>query len=126
MHELQTLQHLVDYILFVNVLKDVRPDNGMKVSIHKIKDQVNISIVLSSYDILETNNILMTGQFLQEDDFSEGTLGISRILKGVKVLLQSHYVLGLLINSLPNDTVSSLAYNLSGYYINAMNEQLIS
>jgi hypothetical protein len=82
----------------------------VQVSIHEIEHQVNISVILSPDDILQADNVLMTGQLLQEDDFSEGTLSICCVLKGVKVLLESHYILGLLINGLPDDTISSLAY----------------
>lgn len=71
----------------MNVLEDVGSNDSMKVSVHEIEDKVYISIVLSSYHILEPNNVLMARQLLQEDDFPECTLGISCILERIKVLL---------------------------------------
>jgi len=48
---------------------------------------------------------------LQKDNLAESTLGIGRILKGVKILLKSNDLLGALVNSFPYDTVSTLPYN---------------
>jgi len=53
----------------------------------------------------------MTGELLKEYNLSECTLSISCILKSIKVLLQCHYVLGLLVDGLPYNTVGSLSYN---------------
>lgn len=116
MHELQAFQHLVDDILFVNVLEDICPDHRMQISIHEIKDQVDISVILCPDHVLKADYVFMAGKLLQENYLSECALRISCILKGVKVLLQSDNVLGFLVYGLPNDTISSLAYNSCGYY----------
>jgi hypothetical protein len=99
----------------VYVFKDIRSNNGVKIGIHEIKHQINVSIILCSDHVLKSDNVLMTGQLLQENDFSEGSLSISCILEGVKVLLQGDNVLCLLIDSFPHDTISSLAYKLPCY-----------
>lgn len=52
MHVLQTFQALVHDVLLVDILKDVSSDNCMQVSIHEIKDQIDVSIILSSDNIL--------------------------------------------------------------------------
>jgi len=52
----------------------------------------------------------MAVQLLQEDDFSESSLGVCGVLESIKVLLQSNNVFSLLVNSLPHNTISSLAY----------------
>ena len=39
-HVLQTLKALVDNVLLVNVLQDVRSDYRVKVRVHEIKHQV--------------------------------------------------------------------------------------
>jgi len=53
----------------------------------------------------------MTSKLLQENDLTEGTLCVGSILEGVKILLQGNNFLGALVNSFPNDTVSTLTYN---------------
>ena len=115
MHELQTLQHLVNDILLVYVLKDIGSNNGVKIGIHKIEHKVYVSVILCSDDILKSDNVLMTGQLLQENDFSEGSLSVCCILEGVKVLLESDNVLCLLIDSLPHDAIRTLTYISSCY-----------
>ena len=111
MHELQAFQHLINDVLLVNVLEDVGSNDSMKISIHEIEDEVYISIVFGSYNILQANNVLVARQLLQEDDFPECTLSICCVLECIKVLLQRHDVLCLLVDGLPNDTVGTLAYN---------------
>ena len=37
-HILETLQHLVDDVLLVDVLKDVGPDNSMHICVHEVED----------------------------------------------------------------------------------------
>ena len=71
----------------MNVLEDVGSNDSMKISIHEIEDEVYISIVFGSYNILQANNVLVARQLLQEDDFPECTLAICRVLEGIKVLL---------------------------------------
>jgi len=36
-HELETFQHLVDDVLFVDVFEDVGADNGVEICVHKVK-----------------------------------------------------------------------------------------
>jgi hypothetical protein len=86
-HELQAFEDLVDNILLMNVLQDVRPDNCMQICVHKIEDEVYISIVLCTNHILKSDDIFMTGELLKENDLSERSLCIRRILKCIKVLL---------------------------------------
>ena len=52
MHILQTLEALVDDILFVNIFQDVGTDNSMQIRIHKVKDKVDVSIIFGSNRIL--------------------------------------------------------------------------
>ncbi len=83
----------------------------MQIGVHKIEDKVDVSVVLGTDHILKSDDIFMTREFLEEYNLSEGPLSICRILKGVKVLLESNDVLRLLINGFPNDAVGSLTYS---------------
>ncbi len=71
----------------MNVFEDVSSDNSMQISIHEVKDKIYVSIVLSTYHILKSDDIFVAGELLKEDDFSESSLSISCILKCIKVLL---------------------------------------
>lgn len=112
MHVLQAFQHLVNDVLLVNVLEDIGPNNSMQISVHEVKDEVNISVVLSSDYVLQSDNVFMSRQLLQEDDLSESPLCISCVLERVEVLFESHDVLCLLVDGFPDDTIGSLTYNV--------------
>ena len=45
MEVLETLQALVDYILFVDVFKDIGSDYSMQICIHEVKHEVYVSII---------------------------------------------------------------------------------
>jgi hypothetical protein len=70
----------------VNIFKDVCSDNCVQICVHEVKNQVDVSVILSSDNILESNDIFVTSQLLQKDDFSECTLCISGVLKSVEIL----------------------------------------
>lgn len=109
-HELETLQVLVDNVLLVDVFEDVGADHSMQVCVHEVEYQVDIAVIFSANYVLEANNVLMARQLLQENDLTEGTLGVSCVLEGIEVFLHCHDLLGAFINGLPNDTISSLSY----------------
>lgn len=82
----------------------------MEISVHEVENKINVSVVLCADHVLEANDVLVAVELLKEDNFTECPLGISGILKGVKVLLKSNDVLGLLVYGFPHNTISSLAY----------------
>ena len=92
----------------MDVLKDVGADHCVKVGIHEIKHQVDVTVVFSTDYILKSDNVFMSRQFLQEDDLSEGALCISGILKCIKVFLESYDLFGSFVNGFPHNTVGSL------------------
>ena len=61
MHVLQALEDLIHNILLVDVFEDVGSDNGMEIGIHEVKDQVDVSVVFRPDDILEPNDVFVTG-----------------------------------------------------------------
>lgn len=82
----------------------------MKICIHEIEYQIDITIIFCSYNILKSDNVFVARKLLQENDLSKSALGIRCILKSIKILLQCHNLFGLLIDSLPDNTVSTLSY----------------
>ena len=81
----------------------------MQIGVHKIEDEVDIAIVFSSYHILKSDNVLVSRQFLQENNLAEGSLSIRSILEGIKVLFKSDYFFGPFVNGFPDNTISSLS-----------------
>ena len=106
-HVFETLQALVNDVLLVDIFEDVRSNDGMQVSVHKVEDEIDIAIILGTNRVLQANNVLVTVQFLQKDYLSEGPLGIGGILECVEVLLECDNLLGTLVNGLPHDTVGT-------------------
>lgn len=107
-HVLQALQHLVDDILLVDVFENVGSDDGVQIGIHEVEHQVNVSVIFRPNDILQTDDVLVTRQLLEENDLSESSLCIGGILKGVKVLLEGYDLFGALVDRFPDNTISSL------------------
>ena len=87
MHVLETLEALVDDVLFVDIFQDVGSNNRVQISVHKVEHKVNISIVLRTNHILKSNNVLVSIQFLQKYYFTESPLGVSCILESIEVFL---------------------------------------
>ena len=65
-------------------LKYSRPYYNVQISLHKIKHQVQILIVLSFDNVEQSNYIIMPIKLLQEHDLAECSLRISCIMKGVE------------------------------------------
>jgi isopenicillin N synthase-like dioxygenase len=51
-HVFKAFEALIDNVLFVNILKDICPNNCMQISVHKVENEVNVSVVLCPDDIL--------------------------------------------------------------------------
>jgi len=59
-HVLETFQSLIDDVLLVNVLKNVCSDNCVQVSLHVVEYKVDVSIVLCSDHIEESDDVLVS------------------------------------------------------------------
>jgi len=110
MHVFQALEYLVDDILLVDIFENVGTDHCVQVSVHEVENKIDVAIVLSSDYVLKTDNVLVTGQLLQEDNLSESTLRISCVLESIKILLDRHNLLCSLVDCLPDNSIRSLAY----------------
>ena len=115
MHVFQTFETLVDDVLLVNVFQDVSSNNSVQVRIHKIKHEINVSIIFCSYSILKSNYILVTRQFLQKYNLTECSLSISCVLESIEVLLQCYNFLGPFVDGLPHNTVSTFTQFLDDF-----------
>lgn len=89
----------------------------MQIRVHEVEHQVDVPVILGSNYVLQTNDILVAGKLLQEDDLSERALGIGSILERVEVLLERHDLLGPLVNRLPDNTISTLTEFLENFVL---------
>lgn len=90
MHIFHTLQALINNILLVDVFKNVGSNDCMQICIHEVEYEVDVSIVLGTNNILQTDDVFMTVEFLEEHYLTECPLCIGGILKSIEVLLESN------------------------------------
>jgi hypothetical protein len=109
MHILKAFEYLVDDVLLVDILEDVCANHSVQIRVHEVEHQVDVAVIFSAHHILESDDVFVAGEFLQEDDLAEGTLSIRRILESIEVLLECNDLLGPLVKCLPDNTVSSLS-----------------
>ena len=50
-HIFQRSKYLVHDVLLVNFFEDIGSDDGMKISLHVLEDEINIAIIFSFKDI---------------------------------------------------------------------------
>ena len=81
----------------------------MQICFHKIKNQIQIFIILCSDQILQTDNVRVPIKLSQEDHLSKSSLSICRILKCIKHFFDSNNIFGLFIDRFPYHSVSALA-----------------
>ena len=100
---------LVDYELPVHLLEDVPSNNDMKISVHKVKHQVDVFVILGFDQSLKGHDVVMTLQLLEEHYLPESPLGVGSIVKSIEDLLERHDLLGELVDSLPDNSIGPLA-----------------
>jgi hypothetical protein len=84
----------------------------MQICVHEIEYEVYVPVVLSPQHVLQPDNIFMAIQLLKKYDLSESPLGVCRILKSIKILLEGNYVFSFSVNRLPYDSIGSLSYEI--------------
>jgi len=83
---------------------DCRKGGGRKLT-HELKDEIDIFVVLSAYNIVQSNDVWMISKLLQEHDLSERPLGICLVTESIEDLLQCDNLARFLIDRLPNNAV---------------------
>ena len=81
----------------------------MQIRLHEVEHKIKILIIFCSDQILEPDYVGIAIEFPEENHFPECALGIGCILKCIEHFFDSHNVFRLLINRLPNNSISSLA-----------------
>lgn len=114
-HVSNCLEELIHDVLFVDVRKDTSSNDGMQIGFHILEDKIDILVAFGLQHIKKLDDVIMIAKLLQEHNLSEGTLGISSILKSVENLLQSDGFSCLFVNGLPNHTISSFAEFLEDF-----------
>ena len=52
----------------MHVLQNIRPNNSMQISLHEIKHQIDILVVLRFYQVQQFDYVRMSIQLLKEND----------------------------------------------------------
>ena len=97
----------------MDVFKDVGSNDGVEVGVHEVKHQINVAIVFSSNNVLKSDDVFVAGKFLEEDNLTECTLGVSGILEGVEVFFERDDFLCALVDGLPDNSVGALSYTMT-------------
>jgi hypothetical protein len=81
----------------------------MQVGLHEIEDEVDVAVILGLENVAQAHNVGVAGELLEVLDFAVRALGVRGVTKGVKAFLQGEGLSGLFVNTLPNDSVGTLA-----------------
>lgn len=101
----------------MNVLQNASSHHQVQVTLHQLKDQVQVFVVESSNDGDEFDDVFVSIELLQVHDFSVGSLSIGGVLESVVYFLESHQLIGLLVSGLPNYSVGSFAQFLENFIL---------
>ena len=104
----EATEELPDDVALVNVLEDVRTDDGVDIALQKFEDNVKVEIVHGLVDGKKLDNARVTLHLLQKADLAECALGVGRVPEGAKNLLQGHDLVRHLVNGLPHNAVGAL------------------
>ncbi len=83
MQILNSFYQLINNITIVKIFEYFLTDGIVKICLHELENKVQIFVVLWSNDSVEFDDVLVI-YLMEEDNFTVSTLGISRMLKGVK------------------------------------------
>lgn len=107
----QGFDQLVDHVPDVDVLEDALADHIVQVGLHVLKHQIDVFVVLGSDHAVQFDYVRVV-QLMQQRNLTEGTLGISRMLKGIKDLFESDQAFCSSIDGFPYMPVGPAAYLL--------------
>ena len=89
----------------MDVLKDILRDNIVKICLHKLKNEINISIVFCFYCIVYFYDVCMI-DLPQYFNLSVSPLCICSVLEGIKYYFKCAYFFSVFFLDLPNMPVS--------------------
>lgn len=109
MHILKRFQKLINNVFLMNFLQYARPYDYMQISFHKVKHQIKVFIIFGFYYVQQSNYVIVPIQLLQEHNFTEGSLCVSRVMEGVEYFFEGHDSFQLSIDGFPHNTIGAFA-----------------
>ncbi|GIX62733.1 uncharacterized protein BcabD6B2_21680 [Babesia caballi] len=103
------LNNLVENVLFVHLLQNIYPDNGVQIRVDILEGEVEIAVIFRGVYLLQLHDVVGLAQVMQEHNLPVGPLRIRGVPKSVEYFLQRYHLLGLLVDHLPDDAVGALA-----------------
>jgi hypothetical protein len=63
-HVFQTLKHLIDNVLLVNIFENVGPNDSVQISVHKVENEVDVTVIFGANHVLKSDYIFVSSQLL--------------------------------------------------------------
>ena len=113
----QSFANLVDDILFMLLLEDVSPDEGVQVHVHVLEDEIDVDIIGGPQNFLQPDNIRVF-QLLQKHDFAIDALGVCGVGESIEIFFQSLQAFSFSVLNFPDVPVCPAAYFLEQLILN--------
>ena len=108
MQVVQSLSNLVYDITLVLLAQQSLPNQSVQVDVHELEKDINVLFRVRS-DHPSNLYYVRVLQFLEKHYLSVGALGISGVLKGIKIFLEGIGLAVTTISYFPNDAVRTTA-----------------
>jgi hypothetical protein len=76
----------------------------MEVGFHELEDQVEVFVIVGFDDVVEFDDVGMV-EFVEEDNFSVGALGIGGVLEGIEYFFECEGFPSFFIIDFPNMSI---------------------
>ncbi len=105
---LECFGHLVDDKANVDIFEYIFGDDVVQISLHKLKDQINVLVIIGPEGVIELDDIGVFGLF-EDLDLAVGALGIGGVLEGVKNLFEGVYFFIVFLLDFPDVAIGARA-----------------
>ena len=105
---LERFGHLVDDKANVDIFEYIFGDNVVQISLHKLKDQINVLVIIGPEGVVELDDIGVFSLF-EDLDLAVGALGIGGVLEGVKNLFEGVYFFIVFLLDFPDVAIGARA-----------------
>ena len=102
----KSLSNLIDDIPHVNIFEYILRNDIVKVSFNKLKDEINISVILCFDGIIKFDDVGVIN-LLEYLDLTISSLCICGMLKGIKYFFECKYFFSVFFLNFPDMAVSS-------------------
>ena len=106
MKVLQSFSYLISDELEMGLFHYIVANCVMEIGFHELECQIYVFVIFG-WNYIEKFDYVGVIRLLQNFDFSEGSLGIGRMLKCVKYLFECKYFIGAFLPNFPDMAIGS-------------------